>query len=179
MFFTADQHFGHANIIKYTNRPFDSVEEMDEILIQNWNEVVKPNDTVWFLGDFAFKADAGVYLDRLNGNINIVWGNHDKSAKANHSRFAAHTNLIDTRIEDIYITMCHYAMRVWYKSHFNAWQLYGHSHGGLPPRGKQHDVGVDNNNFYPISFDDLKVIMSKRPNNVNYLGDKNDKNTSS
>ncbi len=67
------------------------------------------------------------------------------------------------------ITLCHYAMRVWHKSHFNSWQLYGHSHGKLNPIGKQYDVGADSNNLSPVSFEMLKSIMKKKDNNFNYI----------
>jgi calcineurin-like phosphoesterase family protein len=60
-------------------------------------------------------------------------------------------------------------MRAWNKSHFNAWQLYGHSHGTLNPLGKQYDVGVDNNGFKPVSLDSLDKIMAKMPNNINFI----------
>jgi len=60
-------------------------------------------------------------------------------------------------------------MRVWHKSHFNAWQLYGHSHGGLSPMGKQLDVGIDSNKFFPLSFEKLQNIMKAKPNNFNYI----------
>lgn len=60
-------------------------------------------------------------------------------------------------------------MRVWHRSHFNSWQLYGHSHGKLDPVGKQWDVGVDNNGFYPLSFEDIELLMKVRPNNFNLL----------
>jgi len=60
-------------------------------------------------------------------------------------------------------------MRVWNKSHYNTWQLYGHSHGKLAPVGKQYDVGIDNNDFAPISIEDLAKIMKRKPNNFNYI----------
>lgn len=78
--------------------------------------------------------------------------------------------LKDIVIEEYHITLCHYAMRVWNKSHFNAWQLYGHSHGNLSPLGKQYDVGVDNNDFNPISLEKLIKVMENKPNNFNYIG---------
>jgi len=60
-------------------------------------------------------------------------------------------------------------MRVWNRSHFNSWQLYAHSHGGLRPIGKQYDIGVDGDNYYPVSFDKLRTIMDKKQNNFNYI----------
>jgi calcineurin-like phosphoesterase family protein len=60
-------------------------------------------------------------------------------------------------------------MRTWARSHYNSWQLYGHSHGKLEPIGKQWDIGVDNNNYYPVSFDQITEIMKTRPDNPNLI----------
>jgi hypothetical protein len=67
------------------------------------------------------------------------------------------------------ITLCHWCMRVWPKSHYNSWHLYGHSHGKLPSEGKSHDVGVDNNNFYPLSLIEITKIMKYKPDNFNLV----------
>ncbi len=77
--FTSDTHFGHANIIRYCGRPWATVEEMNEALIQNWNSVVAPEDTVWHLGDFAMgdRKRIPAIRERLHGRIHIVQGNHD------------------------------------------------------------------------------------------------------
>jgi calcineurin-like phosphoesterase family protein len=77
--FTADTHFGHANILWLTKRPFKTIKEMDEILIKNWNNRVGKNDHVIFLGDFAYKSECSPrnYIERLNGYITFIQGNHD------------------------------------------------------------------------------------------------------
>ena len=77
-FYISDLHFGHENAIKFDNRPFSSVEEMNEILVQRWNKVVHPEDTVYVLGDFFWKRkDMLTYLPRLSGKIILICGNHD------------------------------------------------------------------------------------------------------
>ena len=76
-YFCSDTHFCHASIIIYTNRPFKSAGHMDEVLIDNWNSVVKPNDTVYFLGDLCLRNKAEYYTNRLNGKIIWIKGNHD------------------------------------------------------------------------------------------------------
>lgn len=164
-FFTADTHLGHDNIIKYCNRPFSSVEEMDETIIKNWNSVVSKTDTVYHLGDFSFR-DPLIYLRRLNGNIVHIEGNHDKKFLEKFDRIYKMKTIV---IDKITIVLCHFAMRVWEKSHFNSWHCYGHSHGELESYGKSYDVGVDNNNFSPVSFEELKTIMQKLPDNENWL----------
>ncbi len=75
--------------------------------------------------------------------------------------------LLNTIIDGQRITMCHYCMRVWHLSHYNSWHVFGHSHGRLEAIGKSFDVGVDCNNFKPISWEELKIIMNKRPDNFN------------
>lgn len=78
--FSSDTHFGHLNIISYTNRPYHSVPEMNAALVNNWNSVVQPDDTVWFLGDFAMgKIDETLPIAlQLNGDKHLVPGNHDR-----------------------------------------------------------------------------------------------------
>src|SRR5258708_12137402 len=80
VYFTSDTHFGHANIIRYCDRPFATVEEMDEAMIANWNAVVGRGDDVWHLGDFGWSRDATrirSIFHQLNGRKRLVIGNHD------------------------------------------------------------------------------------------------------
>lgn len=167
LYFTADFHFNHTNIIKYCNRPFSSVKEMNETIIENWNKVIKPQDYVWILGDIGwFKnvKEVDSFLRKLNGNKGLIVGNHDKPFVLKSYHWSDIGHLKDIKYKDQPITLCHYAMRVWDLSHFGSWQLYGHTHAQLPDVGLlQYDVGVDNNNFTPISFEEIKEIMDKIP----------------
>jgi len=151
---TSDLHLDHSNIIQYCNRPFKDVEEMDEVLIQNWNEVVGKGDNVIFAGDLTLHHKYDVvkskYISRLNGNIIWIKGNHDywmpKSSK-----------YIDHRtMGSQFIVTSHYPMRSWNKSIHGSWNLHGHSHGMLEPLTNQYDVGVDNNNYYPVNLDTIR-----------------------
>jgi calcineurin-like phosphoesterase family protein len=72
-------------------------------------------------------------------------------------------------IEEVYVVACHYAMKVWPRSHYNSWQLFDHSHGTLEPIGKQWDVGVDDNNLSPVSFEELRAVMRTRPDNADLV----------
>lgn len=164
-FFTSDTHFGHANIIKYSTRPFASAKEMDDTIIHNWNAVVKPGDTVYHLGDFAVGGpEADEYLRRLNGNIKFCWGNHDNRLNRAKSRPIDIADIRYISVERQEIVLCHYAMKVWDKSHKGAWHLYGHSHGTLPddPHSLSIDIGVDCHNMFPLNFAQVKALMNKK-----------------
>ncbi len=163
VYFISDTHFGHASIIKYCKRPFSSAQEMDAMLIKYWNETVEPNDTVYHVGDFAFDRHPEKYLNRLNGTKHLIQGNHDKQPSIKQG-WASINDYREIRVEGQIIILLHYAMRVWNKSHRGSWMLYGHSHGTLPDdiNALSIDVGVDNHNYHPISFNDVKRIMAKK-----------------
>lgn len=176
IWFTSDLHLGHANIIRYCNRPFAHADEMDEALISNWNSKVQPDDEVYVLGDVALcpATKAVNYLRRMHGTKFLVEGNHDRGClkdPAFRNQFSWIRALAELDVPDPTakkggrkIVMCHYAMRVWNKSHHGAIQLYGHSHGSLPddPNALSMDVGVDNHNYTPISLEDVMRFMSKK-----------------
>jgi len=154
---TSDHHFGHKKIIKYSNRPFNSVEEMDEELIRRFNSRVSPGDIVYNLGDYCF-TNPEKYAGRLNGNIIRIKGSHDHDIKEPRMLVIKPIGVFDKYGDPAIITLCHYSMRSWEKSHFGTWHLYGHHHGLLPPYGLSFDVGVDSWNYYPIS---LEQVMEK------------------
>ena len=178
LFFTSDTHFYHEAIIKFCNRPFESVEEMNETLIRNWNETVPEDGTVFHLGDFAFggwKEWMSVY-NRLNGKIYLVLGNHDiKNAKQGFmDRFEHVSQQMSISVDGQKIILNHNPFLCYGGAYNGAWQLFGHVHSG--PRSKtgkgiprlgmlfptQYDVGVDNNEFRPVAFEELKTIIQKR-----------------
>lgn len=175
IWFTADHHFGHANIIKYTDRPWATVEEMDAALVEAWNGRVQPDDTVYHLGDFTLGGnDAFVrYVKQLNGHINFVPGGHDHiwlDYRTNgKTRVGVMFNvtilppLVTLRPErGPWITLCHYPMRSWEGSFRDGVHLYGHEHGRIPPLGRSMDVGVDTNELYaPYSMDEVLVATRK------------------
>lgn len=160
IFITADSHLGHNNIREYCNRPFKCVEEMDEVIIERWNSVVKSYDTVYHLGDFSFKGGQYNYAKCLNGYIHLIKGNHDK--RVDRDTFQTVSDYKEIKMGDIDICMMHYPLRTWNKRRYGAWMLHGHCHGTLPVTPNEYllDVGVDTHGFYPWSFDDLKTKMS-------------------
>lgn len=163
-FFTADTHFGHKNIIKYCNRPFGSVEEMDEEMIRRWNMVVKPGDKVWHLGDFSYCChNAREIRKRLNGRILLIKGNHDSMDALWGVDMEVIYPYHETKINEQEIVLFHYGLRTWHHDVRGTWHLYGHSHGGLAPYGKSMDVGVDVHNFAPIHYSFVEKFMAERP----------------
>jgi calcineurin-like phosphoesterase family protein len=172
LFFISDTHWGHKNIIKYSNRPYADVVEMNEGLITNWNAVVKPADTVWHNGDFAFMQypDFKNVLRRLNGTIHVILGNHDQMITQNKfdilqgKKIQSIQNYAEVKVAGTMIVLFHYGMRTWNKAHYNSIHLYGHSHGTLPSFGRSVDVGVDckevTPEYRPIHLDEILKFMS-------------------
>lgn len=170
LFFTADEHYRHKNIIDYCHRPFSSIKEMDETLIYNHNKVVGPKDSVVHAGDFALCSaeEAHKIIARLNGKHTFLNGDHDSWMGKKRQ-----WDIRYYKIEKESMVVCHYCMRTWFKSHYNSWHCYAHSHARLEPIGKSWDIGVDNNGFKPVSFEEIREIMKNRPNNPNFIGDRN------
>ena len=160
-YFISDTHFNHVNIVKYCNRPFDSVEEMNNTIIENWNKTVKENDIVYFLGDFVLSKNKGTmvkkYKDLLNGEIIFIKGNHDKKGK----KF----EIIE--YEDYKFMLIHNPDSS-YTFDFNGWIIHGHHHANdldkyplINPKMKRINVSVEVLNYKPISFENiLKLIRN-------------------
>lgn len=178
IWFTVDTHFGHENVIRYNQRPFSSVSEMDEALIENWNEAVQPDDTIYHLGDFTLKgkSQAEDYFHHLNGRIQVVPGGHDHRWNQKHDYYSksGHPVVILPPLQTIkvslpvsdqqqLIVLCHYSMRVWDRSHYGSWHLYGHSHGNLPPIANSLDVGVDCWEYRPASLAAVQKEINPQP----------------
>ena len=170
-FFTSDHHFYHEKIIGYCNRPFANADEMDEYMIDKWNSVVGNGDLVYHLGDFAitgysktkFIPKVEKLLKRLNGNKILIKGNHDSPGVLGAQGWAKIRNLTHININGQRIILCHYPLRTWQFKAYGSWQLYGHVHSNMPglPGELSMDVGVDNHDFTPLSFDQIKEMMDK------------------
>jgi len=169
VYFTSDQHWFHSNIIGHCNRPFLSADDMDEYMIQAWNETVKPGDVVYHLGDFAitgyseskFKPKVEKLLRKLNGNKILIQGNHDSPAVLKAQGWGNIHKMHHVKIDGQKLILCHYAMRTWQFKGSGAIHLYGHSHGNLPSLDKSMDVGVDAMGYKPIKFERIVEIMNK------------------
>ena len=181
IFFTSDSHYGHSNIIWMCKRPYTNVEEMNRKLIENWNNVVKPDDLVFHLGDFAFGGQPlwRSIIEQLNGNIILIKGNHDDRNLKNGCKvlFDGVYDQVKFYIENRCIYLNHYPFLCYggsYRSEEDAvFQLFGHVHSGPNSTGLdndrlkmlfpyQYDVGVDNNNYTPVSWEQIKEIIHEQ-----------------
>lgn len=169
--FTADSHFGHAGILSprmHAPRPFASIEEHDETLVASWNAVVGAEDTVWHLGDFAYRcneAHAARIFARLNGRKFLVRGNHEKLG----ARLPWDADVVDVARVQVPlpeggtqgIWLSHYAHRTWPHLHRGDIHLYGHSHGSLPGTAASTDVGVDCWAWQPVTLERIRRRLSE------------------
>lgn len=180
VWFTSDTHFGHALMLERRGFALGPASEMspeklagalldmDHALIENWNSVVQPQDTVFHLGDFIFKAPESrirSVFSALKGRKNLVIGNHDFGRQdvlrlpwatpPEHRRFI--------KIDGQKIVLDHYAGRSWAGSFGGALQLFGHSHGRMPATSHSCDVGVDAWALMPIGLDDIRAYLVTQP----------------
>lgn len=149
IFVTSDTHWGHANIIKYCQRPFASVADMNEYMIKAWNRVVRPEDTIYHLGDFSFlnQLESTKIISQLNGKIKIVPGNHDKSiraiAKGDNPGFELLDSIIEVYLDGTMFVLCHFPIESWHKKEHGSIHLHGHSHGNSIAMTNRFDIGID------------------------------------
>lgn len=157
IWFSGDQHFGHGSakggIIAYCNRLFGSVGEMDEAMIEAWNEVVGKDDTVYHLGDLTLNGPefAESVLSRLNGHIYVLWypWHHDRRwlHEVREKGLVGFGEPIVV-LEDLArwpIVLCHFPFEKgrWDRAHYRSYHFHAHTHGQLLPGGRRLDVGVD------------------------------------
>ena len=162
IWFTADLHFGHQNIIKYCNRPFETAHDMDDVLIANWNALIKPDDSVYVLGDFSMISSPLIlnsWFNQLNGHKFLIRGNHDSNI-CTRLPWVQVEDVKEIKYKDSKLWLSHYAHRSWPGSYHGSYHLFGHSHGMLPDFRRSMDVGVDANDFKPISIDQVIEKLS-------------------
>ena len=187
--FTSDLHLGHANAIGFTSRPFLDVEQMNDGLIRNINETVMANDELWILGDFAFKVNmdaAKQFRDQINcKTVHMITGNHDKDYTRDHI-FQSVQHYKELKTEYGKFILFHYPIYEWNGAHNGTIHLHGHIHSTgsyntanlqkkyidrFPEKSfmkdsalglRIYDVGVDANNYRPISITQIAELMNLR-----------------
>jgi calcineurin-like phosphoesterase family protein len=163
-YLTADTHFGHPLMLTACNRPYKNVHEMNRGLIDNWNAVVNPEDTVWHLGDFAMKSDAREIAEifyALNGRKNLIIGNHDVYKDGTvlpalqRLNWESISHAAEIHHDGNRIMLSHYAGWTWNQAHRGAYQAFGHTHGQMIGLPGSIDVGVDAQGLKPISAEEF------------------------
>jgi calcineurin-like phosphoesterase family protein len=195
VYITSDTHFGHKNIVRgVTNwrtqdgevpidstRDFQTIEQMNERLIDGINHFVGQDDTLIMLGDVSFGGfdNIGIFLERLVcHNIHLILGNHDHHIDRNRDfvqgRFLSVQHYLEANIEGLDFVLCHYPLQSWNGLNKGVIHLHGHVH--LPPHrkfgnGKRLDVGMDGNGMDPYSISEIIKIMDKIPVGSDMSGD--------
>lgn len=169
LFFASDIHFGHENLRKYypeTRGSFKDLAAVDAHIIKEWNAKIDYEDDVYILGDLGAPVD---HLNRclwqLNGKLRLITGNHDKKIwRSVQDRFEEiHFGYHEIWVKEQFVTMCHYPIWEWNAINRGSYHLHGHLHGrphGIP--GRILDVGIDNHNLKPFSWEEIVSFMDTR-----------------
>lgn len=176
IYFTTDLHIAHDKPFIYKPLGFENIDQYNYCITQYVCETVQRYDMLWVLGDISWR-DPVSYLNQLAesmSEINIVLGNHDNDLYNRRHQLCkniyVHRSPVNTKIEGQLVTLSHFPMLSWEKSHYNSWQLYGHVHGReLPIKGKLFDVIPRKEHPKPFSWDEIKEIMKLSPNNWDYI----------
>ena len=180
LFFSSDSHFQHKMILEYCNRPYQDEYEMNEALIRNWNDVVPKDGVVFHAGDFAMTSNKEwiqSLVSKLNGKIYLCGGNHDFVNRFDREdvkrMFYAFDDMFYLTVEDdeletghVNFQICHYPLLFWRRGYI---MLHGHIHSGplstaseiAPYHPMRVDIGVDAWNYKPVSYHELKVLLTK------------------
>jgi len=177
IYFTSDTHFDHSNIINLCKRPFKDVNQMNEKIIQNWNSCVNDDDEIYIIGDFTFNGngtDANNILSRLNGIKYMIKGNHDKflndeAFDKNYFEWIKDYHVLNYQKRKL--ILFHYPILEWDDYYGDSIHLHGHVHNCSKNKDQQKrvdslgkraiNVGVDVNNFTPISIEKILKIADK------------------
>ena len=168
IWFTSDLHIGHKNIAALAGRTLEG-QELDEHLIETWNDTVAKSDEIWVLGDIFWRASDTGNFDRLNGRKHLVVGNHD-SATTIALAWQSVNDLVNFKRDGFRAVLCHYPLLTWNGAHRGTVMLHGHSHGnvdGLNERTTRLDVGVDTaarllGAYRPFELSEIREILSRR-----------------
>ena len=170
IYFTSDLHLGHEAVIRMQNRPFTNADEMNRVLIENYNSVVHKDDTVYLLGDICFRIGvekSNELISSLNGKKYLIWGNHDK--KYDESLFEDIRDFMTISVNGLHISLMHYPMLSWPRSHYGSIMLHGHIHSdtsyNISNREagiNRYDVGVDANGYMPVSIKQIESFLNQQ-----------------
>ena len=166
-YYISDMHMGHKNVLKFDDRPFQSVEEMNETLIVNWNKKVTDEDDVWILGDFCYRSekDPSFYLKQLKGKKHLIIGNHDKVTVNTDSAlnyFDSVERLKHIKDREYNVILCHFPLADWNAKHRGSYHVYGHIHNNkdevyefMKQQERALNAGCMINNYEPVTLEEL------------------------
>jgi calcineurin-like phosphoesterase family protein len=158
VFFTSDTHFGDHRTLNIHKRPFATVADMDRELVSRWNASVTPDDEVWHLGDVARRPlDVPGILSALHGKKHLIRGNNDPVATGEAAGWSSVADYAELSLDGTAVVLCHYPFRSWNGQHRRSINLHGHSHGRLTRMLRQFDVGVDAQDFRPVTLASLLI----------------------
>ncbi|MGX7703494.1 metallophosphoesterase family protein [Methylobacterium sp. Gmos1] len=163
-YFTSDTHFGDPRVLRIDRRPFPDLATHDAALVENWNAVVEPDDTVWHLGDFALGPPperVQALLSALNGHKHLIVGNNDAPATLAARGWLSTAHYAEIDVDGQHLVLCHYAFRTWNRMGRGVVNLHGHSHGKLKPATRQYDVGVDAWEFRPVTLETIRATRRR------------------
>jgi len=166
---TSDSHFDHLNIIRFGGRPFKDVSHMNEELIKRWNAVVQPNDLVFHCGDVCWKADGVKHLERLNGIVRYIPGNHDfrdtwKKLPRRHLCTGDDILHLAGHTEEAQFILSHYPLAEWPGYYRQYVHLHGHTHRHYHGPGRVLNICVENTNYRPISLTEVLRKLEGKEN---------------
>ena len=165
--YISDLHFGHNNILKYDNRPFKDVDEMDHVMIELWNGRVQSDDTVYIIGDVCHKSghSSAWYLRQLKGHKYLIIGNHDDPVLKNPEAMDmldGIESMMEIHDGDKHVCLCHYPIIEWNSYYHGSWHIYGHIHNRrdetyeiMEKKKRALNAGCMINNYMPVSFNEL------------------------
>ncbi|OAN82400.1 metallophosphoesterase [Jannaschia sp. EhC01] len=175
IWYTADTHFGHDNIIKHCGRPFESVAQMDAVLIENLCARVGPKDTLWIVGDFAFgpKAKDRKWLSNLFARLpgkekHLVVGNHDGEATQQLPWTTVSQMAEVADGQGPHAVLNHYPMITWHRARKGALHLFGHVHDQWMGSRNAVNVGVDVWGYVPVTIRDIAQRAKTLPENKHW-----------
>jgi calcineurin-like phosphoesterase family protein len=162
-YFSSDWHLFHRNVIKFSDRPFKTLDEMNQEIIRRAFSKLKAGDSLYLLGDISWNEEGWKLIQSLapkNVEIHLILGNHEVITGTAKQVCRSITPFKEVKIQGNLVTLCHYPMVTWNRSHYNAWLLFGHHHAkshGMETiekygkNGKVLNVNVEFHNYYPWS----------------------------
>lgn len=168
IYYTSDLHIGHKAAIRFDERPFVDIEDMEKEIIRRWNEKVTAEDDVYILGDifYRYKGKPADFLRQLNGRLHLITGNHDYAILKDEEALSCFADVNHLRMiidNGRRVVMCHYPLITWNMKHFGSYHVYGHVHRSISEevlfmmkQEKAFNAGCMINDYVPCTLEELE-----------------------